>query len=55
VDGGHDAAGTVAKLQALKDLGVPLAIDDFGIGYSSLSYLQQFPVDALKIDRCRRD
>jgi diguanylate cyclase (GGDEF)-like protein/PAS domain S-box-containing protein len=42
---------TVARLHALKGLGVRLAIDDFGTGYSSLSYLQQFPVDVLKIDR----
>src|SRR5918997_1746475 len=35
----------------LKTLGVQLAIDDFGMGYSSLSYLKQFPVNALKIDR----
>ncbi len=38
-------------LRALKAKGVHLAIDDFGTGYSSLSYLQQFTVDALKIDR----
>jgi diguanylate cyclase (GGDEF)-like protein/PAS domain S-box-containing protein len=35
----------------LKALGVQLAIDDFGMGYSSLSYLKQFPVNVLKIDR----
>jgi len=35
----------------LKDLGVHLEIDDFGTGYSSLRYLQQIPVDVLKIDR----
>jgi EAL domain-containing protein (putative c-di-GMP-specific phosphodiesterase class I) len=35
----------------LKALGVRLAIDDFGIGYSSLSYLHRFPIDILKIDR----
>ena len=35
----------------LKELGVNLSIDDFGTGYSSLSYLQQFPLDALKIDQ----
>jgi EAL domain-containing protein (putative c-di-GMP-specific phosphodiesterase class I) len=38
-------------LHRLKDLGVKLAIDDFGVGYSSLSYLKRFPVDFLKIDR----
>ncbi|MEX2619127.1 MAG: EAL domain-containing protein [Egibacteraceae bacterium] len=35
----------------IKDVGVRLAIDDFGIGYSSLSYLKRLPVDILKIDR----
>jgi diguanylate cyclase (GGDEF)-like protein/PAS domain S-box-containing protein len=38
-------------LRKLKDLGVELAVDDFGMGYSSLSYLKRFPVDFLKIDR----
>jgi EAL domain-containing protein (putative c-di-GMP-specific phosphodiesterase class I) len=38
-------------LRALKDLGVKLAMDDFGIGYSSLAHLKRFPVDFLKIDR----
>jgi diguanylate cyclase (GGDEF)-like protein/PAS domain S-box-containing protein len=38
-------------LQNLKRMGVQLAIDDFGLGYSSLSYLKRFPVDFLKIDR----
>jgi diguanylate cyclase (GGDEF)-like protein len=42
---------TVERLKAVKELGVRIAIDDFGTGYSSLSHLQQFPVDALKIDR----
>ena len=41
----------MAVLHALKRLGVQLAIDDFGTGWSSLSYLAQFPIDALKIDR----
>lgn len=38
-------------LQQLKSLGVGLCIDDFGIGYSSLSRLQQLPIDLIKIDR----
>jgi diguanylate cyclase (GGDEF)-like protein/PAS domain S-box-containing protein len=40
-----------ARMGQLKEMGVRLAIDDFGIGYSSLAYLEQFPVDELKIDR----
>ncbi|MFP3976898.1 putative bifunctional diguanylate cyclase/phosphodiesterase [Marinobacter sp. KMM 10035] len=39
------------QLSRLHDLGVHLAIDDFGVGYSSLAYLRDFPVDLLKIDR----
>jgi diguanylate cyclase (GGDEF)-like protein/PAS domain S-box-containing protein len=38
-------------LRAIKDLGVVLALDDFGTGYASLSYLRQFPIDVVKIDR----
>ncbi len=41
----------IAQLAALKTLGVGLAVDDFGIGHSSLRYLQQFPIDCLKIDK----
>ena len=41
----------IDMLKSLKALGVQLAIDDFGTGYSALSYLQQFPVDIIKIDK----
>lgn len=41
-------AQTISQLQAL---GVSVAFDDFGVGYSSLNYLRRFPVGALKIDR----
>ncbi|MBL8588182.1 MAG: EAL domain-containing protein [Methylobacteriaceae bacterium] len=40
-----------ASLQALRQLGVRVALDDFGAGYSSLSYLRRFRFDKLKIDR----
>ena len=39
------------RFRELKALGVRLAIDDFGMGYSSLSYLHRFPIDIMKIDR----
>lgn len=39
------------RLKQLKKAGIQIAIDDFGVGYSSLSYLQQIEVDILKIDR----
>ena len=39
------------KLNALRAMGVRIAIDDFGMGYSSLNYLRALPVDILKIDR----
>ena len=42
---------TIAKMSLLKQLGVTLSIDDFGMGYSALSYLKYLPLDQLKIDR----
>jgi diguanylate cyclase (GGDEF)-like protein/PAS domain S-box-containing protein len=42
---------TISVLWMLKSVGVQLAVDDFGTGHSSLSYLARFPVDTLKVDR----
>ena len=45
------AESTKSILESLRAEGVQVALDDFGMGYSSLSYLTKFPVDALKIDQ----
>ena len=42
---------TLQQLTRLRRTGISIAIDDFGMGHSSLSYLKRFPIDALKIDR----
>ena len=47
----EDTGSASAALHALKSLGVGVIIDDFGKGYSSLSYLKALPIDALKMDR----
>jgi diguanylate cyclase (GGDEF)-like protein len=46
-----DVGRTAALLRSLKELGVRIAIDDFGTGHSSLQYLQQLPLDTLKIPK----
>ncbi|MBT2338415.1 EAL domain-containing protein [Pseudomonas fluorescens] len=47
----QDVRNALQVLTGLKKLNIRIAIDDFGIGYSSLSALQQFPLDSIKIDR----
>ncbi|HYA17802.1 MAG TPA: EAL domain-containing protein, partial [Bryobacteraceae bacterium] len=46
-----DLDDSARKLRQLKSLGVSIALDDFGTGYSSLGYLQNLPIDVIKIDR----
>ena len=47
----QDVELVAAELERLRAVGVRIAVDDFGTGYSSLRYLQELPLDALKIDR----
>jgi diguanylate cyclase (GGDEF)-like protein/PAS domain S-box-containing protein len=42
---------TLTTLNRIREMGVKVSIDDFGIGYSSLNYIRNFPVNTLKIDR----
>jgi EAL domain-containing protein (putative c-di-GMP-specific phosphodiesterase class I) len=46
-----DLDEVVAKMSALKDLGVGFSLDDFGTGFSSLSYIKRLPLDQIKIDQ----
>lgn len=46
-----DTEAVLATLHTLKELGVSIAMDDFGTGFSSLDYLQRFPFDRVKVDR----
>ena len=47
----QDMELSIQRLGELKELGMQLAVDDFGIGYSSLNYIRRFPVDILKVDK----
>jgi diguanylate cyclase (GGDEF)-like protein/PAS domain S-box-containing protein len=47
----HENEHNLTTLHQLRGLGARIAVDDFGIGYSSLSYLRMFPFDRIKIDR----
>ena len=47
----EDTETTLSTLRELKDLGIKISIDDFGVGHSSLSYLRRFRFDEIKLDR----
>jgi len=46
----EDSEANILMLERLREMGIGVYVDDFGVGYSSLSYLRRFPVTALKID-----
>jgi EAL domain-containing protein (putative c-di-GMP-specific phosphodiesterase class I) len=47
----EDVSQNIARLHAIRAMGVTVAVDDFGTGFSSLSYLSKLPVVTLKLDR----
>jgi len=47
----QDLGHSIQQMKTLKEMGISLALDDFGVGYSSLGNLKDFPIDTLKIDR----
>jgi len=47
----EDIEGNIGKLKALQEMGLNVAMDDFGTGYCSLSYLAKLPINSLKVDR----
>lgn len=47
----HDSENVVNELTHLRALGITIALDDFGTGYSSLAYIQNLPIDVIKIDQ----
>ena len=51
VDAQHRAAGRGEEITRLDDLGVRIVVDDFGTGFSALSYLRDLPVSGIKVDR----
>ncbi len=48
----QNQGAAISTLISLRDLGIKIAINDFGVGYSSISYLRHLPIDKIKIDRC---